>query len=121
MRQRLICSPAFDPNVLIVNRTRFWAERGLIHCDGPDGYQVLSVYSFLRHVQGICDMLGGSSPRSDHVRDAALRAQYQDIVDKSLLIARRAQEQGSPDDASACRDLVRRRPTTVCMGAGATF
>lgn len=120
-RRKQIVGRSFDQDVLLVNRTRFWAERGLIHCDGPQGYQTLSVRQFLRHINGIVEMLGGSSARTDHVKDAALRAEYQDIVERSMGLARKAQEQGMPTDPSACRDYVRRRPTTVCMAGDASF
>ena len=104
----------FDEHVLKVGDTRFWAERGLIHCDGPKGYKILTVYVFLKHVQGVCNMLGNTSARTDTVRDASLRREYLNITDAAHAIAQRAREQGTPDDPGACREYVRRRAKTIC-------
>lgn len=120
-RAGAVIGKSFTDDVLVVNQTHFWAERGLIHCEGPKGYQSLSVRKFLRHIQGLCAMLGNSSARTDHVRDAALRAEYVAIIERATELARRAQIQGTPDDPSACRDLVRRRPTTLCMSGDSSI
>lgn len=120
-RRKSIVGKTYTEGALVINQTHFWAERGLIHCDGPRGYQVMTVRQFLRHANGLCDMLGNSSARTDHVRDAALRAEYLEITERAHALAARAQEQGMPEDPSACRDLVRRRPTTVCMAGDSTY
>jgi hypothetical protein len=39
----------------------------------------------------------------------------QRFIDKMEDLVQQAREQGSPDDASARRDLVRRRPVTVVV------
>lgn len=83
--------------------TRFWAERGLIHCeDDKEGYSILSVAQFMQHVKGLNDMLGKRSASGDAGADADLRKKIQEDVDKAVAIARKAQEQGMPDDPT-CR------------------
>ena len=42
-------------------RDRYWAERGLIHCESDDGkFESISVHDFLRRLSAISDMLGNS-------------------------------------------------------------
>ncbi len=113
-----------DPDVLVMHgrtkeglqrETRFWAERGLIHCeDSIHGYEAMSVKSFVRKAQGINDMLGNGS-KQDTGFDAHLREVLQRNVEQAIRIAEKAKVQGMPTDASARRDLVRRRAKTVCV------
>lgn len=112
---------SYDANVLVVGRDRYWAERGLIHRDGPTGYDIYQVESFLRRLHAICAMVGNTPSRSDSAQDAALRKEYQDMIDKGLHIAQIAREQGTPDDPAACREYVRRRAKTLCMSHNVKF
>lgn len=112
---------SFNENVLVVGRDRYWAERGLIHCDGPSGYNILSVTSFLRRLKAICGMVGNSSAKGDTPHDANLRAQYLNLVDTGMRIAEVARVQGTPDDPAACREYVRRRSKTLCMSDNVKF
>lgn len=98
---------------------RFWAERGIIHCeDNVHGYSSMSVGTFLRRVDAINDMLGNATPARDTGADANLRAETTRNVERAIMIARIAQDQGMPEDASARRDMLRRRSKTVCVSAG---
>lgn len=106
----------FTHNVLRVGRSRFWAERGLIHSERDDGdYRVQTVRQFLKHINGISDMLGNKSAKRDQVKDAKLRKEYQDTIDAAFELAKRAQEQGMPSDAGARRAYVRARPKSICV------
>jgi len=97
--------------------TRFWAERGLIHCeDSKEGYCILSVAQFMTQVKALNDMLGKKSSTDDTGADADLRKLIQENVDTAVLIARKAQEQGMPSDPT-CRTNYRiMRKTTMYTG-----
>ncbi len=85
--------------------TRFWAERGLIHCeDSKEGYSILSVQQFMQQVKGINDMLGKKSSGGDSGADADLRKHIQEQVEKAVAIAEKAQVQGTPDDKSSYKN-----------------
>lgn len=85
--------------------TRFWAERGLIHCDdSKEGYCILSVGQFMEQVKALNDMLGKKSASGDSGADADLRKHIQEQVDKAVAIATKAQEQGTPDDRSSYKN-----------------
>lgn len=99
---------------------RFWAERGLIRCeDGADNsFTVVSVETMKKHVEAVNDMLSNS------VRNRVGIAEYADevfahqtfVLEMTDLI-RLAQEQGTPDDPTAVRDLARRAPKKVRITA----
>jgi hypothetical protein len=113
-----------DSNVLIMSgktkeglrrSCRFWAERGLIRCEDSldNSYHIISVRSLLQRVKALNDMLRRSAVSSDAGVDADLREELSRNIEKAIRIAAIAQEQGQPSDASARRDLVRRRPKTI--------
>jgi hypothetical protein len=98
---------------------RFWAERGLIHCEDSfdNSYDSMSVRSFLQRVKAMNDMLARSASRSDAGFDVPLREEIQRNIEKATEIASQAQVQGMPQDASARRALVRGRPKTFYIGS----
>lgn len=98
-------------------QVRFWAERGIIHCEDSldNSYTTMTVRSFLRRAKAECEMLGNSDPSRDRGADADLRLEILRVVERAQEIAAQAQEQGMPEDASARRDLARRRPKTLCL------
>lgn len=111
-------------NLCNFGRLKMWAERGLIHIEDTrdNTYEVASVRTALHRLKGISDMLANS--REAMKRSGFLYAdqyeRYQRMVEEMTEICRLAQQQGMPEDASARRDLARRRPATVCLpGAGA--
>lgn len=119
-----------DPDVLVIRgkhkiddkktvdrEVRYWAERGLIRVEDSldNSYTVLSVRQFLRHANALCELLGNSPSKKDSGPDTQLRAEMQRIIDRSIELAKRAQAQGMPGDASAARDLRRRRPVSVVV------
>lgn len=101
-----------------LNNTLFWAERGLIRAeDEKTGkYEIISVRSFLRRAEALSQMTLNSPVNRDSGPDRHMREIIQDYLGDVMLIVKQAQEQGMPTDASARRDLVRRRVRTVWMG-----
>lgn len=118
-----------DHNVLVMRsttaegfrrETRFWPERGLIHCeDNIDGYSSFTVRAFLHRINALSEMLGRRSSNQDTGADNDMRIKIQRDVDRAVDLARIAQEQGMPFDPSAARDLALRRPKTLCMADSA--
>lgn len=113
---------AVDQGVVKFGHLRMWAERGLIHIeDARNGeYKSVSVRVMLHRMKGIQDMITNSKPsqRQAHSHDQfdrAWLAENQGMLEAMVEVVRRAQEQGMPSDASARRDLVRRRPKTVVV------
>ncbi len=119
-----------DPDVLVIRgkhkiddhktvdrQCRYWAERGLIRVEDSldNSYRVLSVREFLRHANALCEILGKTSAKRDSGPDANLRAEFQRIIDRSVELAKKAQIQGMPGDASAARALRRSRPVSVVV------
>lgn len=96
---------------------RYWAERGLIHVeDSKEGYAILSVAQFMQQVKALNDMLGRKSSSGDTGADASMRKEIQDKVDKACRIARKAQEQGMPDDPSCYKNYRALRKHTMYTG-----
>ena len=97
---------------------RFWAERGLIHWEDSrtNFYDSLKWQEFVSRLKGINDTLvvDKGASKSMSAAEVALRNATQQQVEQGLQIAEQARAQGAPDDASAIRDLARRRPVTVC-------
>ena len=110
----------FVDNVVRFGPLRIWAERGIIHQEDSrdNSYGSMSIRTALHRVSGLSDMLGNSSSRQMHSEDQfdrVNRTRIQNMINAMILVIRRAQEQGSPDDAGARRELVRRRPKTVLV------
>lgn len=115
-------SPLSGNDVVRFGHLRMWAERGLIHIeDSRNGeYKVVSVRTMLQRMKGIQDMIAGSRPsqRQAHSHDQMDRTWIDDnqgMLEAMVEVVRKAQAQGMPSDASARRDLVRRRPKTVLV------
>lgn len=107
-------------DLVATRHLRFWAERGLVHCEDArdNSYKSYSVRETLLRMKALSDMLGKSSQRDMHSEDQfdqARRAEIQTMLDGLLIVCNKAKEQGMPSDASARRDQVRRRPTTVVV------
>ena len=102
-------------HVVKIGYCRFWAERGLIHVEDEraNSYKVIPIRDMLFRIKAVSDMVKRSRQNRADYWDELL--QNQRVVDAMIELCKRAQEQGSPDDASARRDLVRRRPKTVLM------
>jgi len=101
-----------------LNNTLFWAERGLIRAeDEKTGrYEIIGVRSFLIRAKALSEMNMNSSSRRDSGPDRQMREIINDFLSDVTVVVKQAQEQGMPSDASARRDLVRRRVRTVWMG-----
>lgn len=110
-----------DPNSKTIDRQcRYWAERGLIRVEDSlnNSYTVLSVREFMRHANAMSELLGNSRSVKTSGPDSDLRSEIQRIIDRSIELGKRAQIQGMPSDASAARDLRRRRPVSVVVPGG---
>lgn len=95
---------------------RVWAERGLIRIEDSrdNSYNTISIKECALRVKALNDMIKNSMS-TDTVFDPQEATELQRVIDGYIDVIRKAQEQGSPDDASARRDLVRRRPKTIVM------
>ncbi len=106
--------PRKDPE-----RQRWWADRGLIHMEdaSDNSYDTISVKDFLLRLKGLNDMIGNSrkSMKDAKMMDAEELTRVQRFVEQGCDLADKAKEQGMPTDASARRDLVRRRATSVLV------
>lgn len=105
-----------DKDVVKFGPLRFWAERGLIHIEDArnNSYECICVRVALQRANAISEMLGNR--REAHTEDQfdqANRIRHQNMLDGLTELLYKAQVQGMPDDPSARRDLVRRRPKTV--------
>lgn len=103
-----------------IGTLRFWAERGLVHCEDSrdNSYESVSVRTFLERARGLSDMIGRSTVKRDTGADASLRENVQRFLDEAVEVARKAQEQGMPTDRTAVNDLKARRPKTLVMSSG---
>lgn len=109
-------------DVVRFGHLRMWAERGLIHIEDAkdNSYNIVSVRTMLHRMRGIQDMLKNSKPgtRQAHSHDQMDRKwveENQNMLDAMVEVVRKTQIQGMPTDASARRDLVRRRPKSVVV------
>lgn len=109
-------------NVCHFGPLEIWAERGLLHIvDNRDnGYKCVSVRDELLRMDSINEMIANSREymKREGVMDAVEFERQRRMLFEMIEICRTAQIQGMPDDPSACRDLARRRPKTVCVTSG---
>lgn len=101
-------------NVVRYKNLRFWPERGLIHVEDSrnNSYKSMSIREALFRVQALNDMVKASTQETDYYDEITAQ---QSFIEDILRIVKVAQEQGSPDDPSAVRDLARRRPTSIVV------
>jgi hypothetical protein len=108
-----------DHMVCRFGHLRIWAERGLIHIEDnrDNSYETMSVRTALQRMVAINDMLANS--KAELSRNGGMYAdefeRNMKMLEQMTDICRKAQEQGMPTDASARRDLVRRRPVSVTV------
>lgn len=119
-----------EHNLAQYRHLRIWAERGLIRIEDSrdNSYEILSVRETLVRMRAMCDMVkNGLAHLRQNPNDNSYMAMneiedLQRFLDKMEGIIQQAREQGSPDDESARRDLVRRRPVTVVVpGVGSSM
>lgn len=99
---------------------RFWAERGLIHCEDErdSSYLCYSIRTALQRMSALSDMLGNTNDRAMHSEDQFdqnNRARIQHMLEGLSTMVTRCKIQGMPDDPSARRDLKRRAPKSVVV------
>lgn len=99
-------------SVVIHGPLRIWPERGLICIEDArdNSFVQLSVRDALLRVRAINDSLKQSKRLEMKEAD---RQRNQAFIEAMTPIIKKAQEQGSPDDPSAVRDLTRRLPKSV--------
>lgn len=107
-------------DVVRFGHLRFWAERGLIHIESSidNSYECISARTALRRMNAISEMLGNTNDRQMHSEDQfdrANRERHLRMLEGLTFLIQKAQVQGMPSDASARRDLVRRRKKTVVV------
>jgi hypothetical protein len=109
-------------NVLIHGPLRVWAERGLVRIEDSrdNSYKIISVKDCAVRVKALNDMIKNSLS-TNTVFDSNAVHEIQRVIDGYVSVMQRAKEQGMPEDASARRDLVRRRPTSILMPGGTDF
>lgn len=95
---------------------RVWAERGLIRIEDErdNSYKIESVEEFALRTKALNDMLL-KTPTEDKLLYADQVHELQRIVSGYIDIMNQAKEQGMPEDATARRDLVRRRPKSIVV------
>ena len=103
-------------DVLRHGRLRVWAERGLIRIEDErdNSFTTISVKECAERVDALNDMLKNTSPE-ERKAHAPTVLELQRVIDGYIDVMRKAQEQGMPEDASARRDLVRRRPKSIVV------
>ena len=103
---------------------RYWAERGLIHREDSKtgGYSSLTVTTFLERLRAINDMMsGGKTKENEKFVSRQELARTMKFVEQGVDLARKAKEQGDPDEPDARRAAKRALPTTVVVPAGLRF
>jgi hypothetical protein len=115
-------------DVVNFNQYRYWADRGQIHWENRDTgeYGNQSVRITLHRLRALNDMVKNSL---EDVHSSGQKLFYSDEVERHMRwieemceLVKKAREQGMPSDASAVRDINRRRKKTVCMpGTNARF
>jgi hypothetical protein len=107
---------------------RWWAERGMIHCErlNDGSYESMTVRQALLRLKAINDMVTNSlSDRhatgqkllySDEIRE------HQQFIDKMVGLIKKAQDQGRPDDPKAVKQKLQdNRRVRVSMSRRHTF
>lgn len=106
-------------------KTKYWAERGLIHIEDTEdaGYESVSIEEFLYRLKSVNDMLGNS--RSDLTSGGFAHAdevqRQQRFVAQAIELVKKAQIQGSPFDPEAIKGKVQRRPVSVVVPGNYSF
>lgn len=106
-----------NKNVVRLGPLRFWADRGLVHCEDArdNSYETLSTKEILERIQGINDMIGNTKRKADGLMHADEVREHQNFIDDMVRLCRRAKDQGSPDNPDAVKEAKRRRPATFVM------
>lgn len=97
---------------------RWWAERGLIHFeDSRTGqYQVMTVKTFLERLQGINDLLSkGRKVENQGFAHADEIDRQMRFIEQGIELAKKAKQQGSPDDPNVRRQKAAELPVSVSV------
>lgn len=97
---------------------RWWAERGQLHWeDSRDNtYGVVSVREFLYRLKAINDMLSnGKHKENEGVMHVDEVERHQRFVEQAIELAKKAKEQGMPQDPEVRRHKAQELPISVSM------
>jgi hypothetical protein len=101
-----------------------WADRGLVHIEDGDTntYEAIDVRDCLHRMDAINDLIRNSLSDKQSMRKHSKSLEgNQNFLDEMIILVRKAQEQGMPNDPSARKDLARRRPTSLVVPSLPTF
>jgi uncharacterized protein (DUF2342 family) len=95
---------------------RIWAERGMVRIEDSrdNSYSSLSVKDCALRVKALSDMVKNTLS-TDELFSYDEIIELQRVIDGYVSVMQRAREQGMPEDASARRDLARRRPKSIVV------
>lgn len=106
-------------NLVKHKNLRIWAERGMIRIEDAkdNSFRTISVREALNRVKALSDIVKNSTAVDDYFDEVAAQ---QSLVEDLVRVIKVAQEQGSPDDPSAVRDLKRRQKTQMVVPSMST-
>ena len=87
---------------------RIWAERGMVRVEDArdNSYKTVSLRDFLLRIQALNDIIGKSSDNGVYADE---RHKLQSMVEQYVEVARRAREQGEPENPDAVKARQRSR------------
>lgn len=104
-------------NVIYLNTTRFWAERGFINYEDVVSNEAgkMTWQTALERVKDVREMYGSSANQGLEV-DHSDRSSKLKFCEDMLMLIKRAQEQGAYDDPSCYHHHEILRPKTFLFG-----
>jgi hypothetical protein len=97
---------------------RWWAERGQLHWEDSrdSSYGVVAVREFLLRLKAINEMLSnGSSTANKDFMHADEVERHMRFIEEGVELAKKAKEQGMPQDAKVRRHKLMDLPVSVAM------
>ena len=109
-------------DVVNLGPLKYWAERGLIHCEDArdSSYETIDTKEVLERVKALNDMIGNTKRKVPGLMHADEVRRHQNFIDDMVKLCRRAKEQGSPDNPDAVKESKRRRPATIIVPSAAS-
>ena len=111
-----------NKDVVNLGPLKYWAERGLIHCEDSrdSSYETVDVKIVLERIKALNDMIGNTKRKVPGLMHADEIRKHQNFIDDMVQLCRKARNQGSPDNPDAIKDAKRRRPATVVVPSAAS-
>jgi len=110
-------------NIVNLGPLKYWAERGLIHCEDAtkDGAcETITTNVILERIKALNDMIGNTKSKVPGLMHSDEIREHQNFIDDMVQLCRVARDQGSPDNPDAVKDMRRRRPATVVVPSAAS-